>query len=332
MDEIAGVTHGRFPAKTCSKTSPSYTLPLLQTAAEGGMPEVKDYPRRLVFVLAAAVLAFSFAPILVRLIDGVHPVAIAFWRTLFAFLLFAPGMGRVGGRDLKLIVVAGLCLATHFSIWFESLDHTTVLRSTVLVCASPAWVGILEWAFLKHRPHCGYWLGVAIAIPAAALMSSDTSGEATLYGDFLALIAGFFVAIYFTIGRALRPRVAFGTYAAVVCAVAALFLLPVSGVMGVPLFGISWRNWLFIVALTIGPQSFGHNGLNYALRYLPAGVVSAFVLLEPVGAALLAIPILREWPTLSSAIGGVIVVVGVMAAVLSPLARRRRGDTGKGAH
>ncbi|MBT3224651.1 MAG: DMT family transporter [Proteobacteria bacterium] len=132
------------------------------------------------------------------------------------------------------------------------------------------------------------------------------------------------MAIYFTIGRALRPRVAFGTYAAVVCAVAALVLLPVSGALGVPLLGISWKNWLFILALTIGPQSFGHNGLNYALRFLPAGVVSAFVLLEPVGAAMLAIPILKEWPTIWSGIGGAIVVVGVMAAVLAPREKVQR--------
>ena len=108
----------------------------------------QDHPGwRLVVVLAAAVLAISSSAVLVRGMEA-GPLAIAAWRTTGASLLLLPAWGpalrQLERRDLLGVVLGGACLGAHFATWFGSLQLTTVLRSTLLVCTTPLWAGVLE--------------------------------------------------------------------------------------------------------------------------------------------------------------------------------------------
>jgi drug/metabolite transporter (DMT)-like permease len=71
-----------------------------------------------------------------------------------------------------------------------------------------------------------------------------------------------------------------------------------------------------LLAMAIGPQLLGHTGFTIALRYVPAYVIGAVILLEPVGATALGTIILNEWPTAQECLGAVVIVGGVMAATL----------------
>ena len=55
---------------------------------------------------------------------------------------------------------------------------------------------------------------------------------------------------------------------------------------------------------------------NWAVRYVPATIIGAIILLEPVGATALGTLVLDEWPTLTEMVGAAIIVVGVMAATI----------------
>lgn len=271
----------------------------------------------LAVVLATAVLAISSAAILVRGITEAHPLAIAFYRCMIAGMLFIPGLRRMSFRDIGLTVFAGACLAVHFATWFASIHQTTVMHATVLVCLSPVWVGVIESLSPKHRPSPRFWAGIAIAIPASAWMVTDTSGQVTLAGDLLAFIGGIAGGIYFAIGRRVRERVSIGAYACSVCFSAAFFLGGTAIVTSAPMWGFPWTEGLFILACVLGPQMLGHNGFNYALRYLPASLVSALLLLEPVGATVLAALIYTEVPTLTGALASSVVVAGVLTSIRS---------------
>ena len=91
---------------------------------------------------------------------------------------------------------------------------------------------------------------------------------------------------------------------------------------GLPLWPETTTTWGLLALLALGPQLLGHNGFNYALRYLPAAVTSAAMLLEPVGATLLAWLILGEQPSRLAARGLVVVVSGVLTATLDVGSRR----------
>ncbi len=283
-------------------------------------PESQAIPRHVWAVLAVAVLAVSSAAPLVKLSGGVHPLTLGFWRTAGVGLLLVPWLRRPSRRDGMLMVVAGVCLSLHFWSWFASLSHTTVLRSTLLVCLGPLWLGLAEWAILKTPPSRRFWGGIGLALLGIGIMSGGEQGAGSLKGDGLALLGGLLGSAYLFTGREVRQRMGIGPYAGGVSLVAACVLLPLALLLQAPLTGHAPAGWWAILGLTLGPQLLGHNGFNYVVGTLKASVVSAAILLEPLGAAILAALLLAEMPTVLEAAGGAILVVGVGVATL-----RRQG-------
>lgn len=284
-------------------------------------------PTHVWFVLATAVAAISSAAVIVGALPDTHPLTIAAWRTVLVGAMLAPWIRLPARGDLVRIGFAGMFLAIHFATWFASLQLTTVLRSTVLVCLAPLWIGLAEAVWRRRPPAWPWWLGMAVAIPCAALLSQTGEGTASWEGDLLAAIGGICGAAYFMLGRQVRQRVGIATYGSLVCVAAAVVLLPTALIAGAPLLSLSWPAWIGVVALALGPQMLGHNGFNYALRFLPASYVSAATLLEPLGAGLLAWLFLAQALTPLAMLAGVGSVVGVGLATLVPHARPRLART-----
>ncbi len=266
-------------------------------------------------VLALAVTAISTAAVLVRLAPDVSPVAAALWRTAAVGLLLAPTLWgaklKLERRDPPLILLSGLLLALHFWSWFASLAHTSVMRSTVLVCLTPIWAGLLEWGLLKHAPPRRYWAGVGLALLGVVVMSGADLSGISLLGDGLALLGGVLSASYLLVGRVVRPRVPIGPYGSLICLSCAAWLLPAALLTGAPMTGFAAASWMALAGMAIGPQLIGHIGLNYAVRYVPAATVAALLLLEPVGASLLGALLLGEVPSGQEILGGLLILVGV---------------------
>jgi len=66
--------------------------------------------------------------------------------------------------------------------------------------------------------------------------------------------------------------------------------------------------------LALVPQLLGHSSLNWALRFMPATLVTIAILGEPVGATILAFIILDEAPTFMQLAGGVLIIGGIFIA------------------
>jgi drug/metabolite transporter (DMT)-like permease len=278
--------------------------------------------------MVVAVSAVSSAAILVRYAEGAPPIALGFWRTLIVGGLMAAWIRPVPRRDLGLSVLAGFFLAGHFWAWFESLSRTTVLHSTLLVCLGPIWLGFAEWGWLRKPPSRRFWLGVSLALLGAIAMASQGAEpgaggiQPSLAGDALALLGGFLAAAYLFVGQDVRKRVGIACYSALYSLSAAAFLLPAAVWAQQDLTGFPLKTWGFIVALALGPQLLGHNGVNYCLRYVRASTLSAMILLEPLGAAILAGLLFQEIPGTTEAIGGVVVLLGVLIATRKSVATK----------
>jgi drug/metabolite transporter (DMT)-like permease len=85
------------------------------------------------------------------------------------------------------------------------------------------------------------------------------------------------------------------------------------------------RELEIFAALAIGPMLFGHTGLNWALKYLPAYVVNLTLLGEPVGATLLAatLPGIHELPSIATLIGGALILLGIYVTARAQKASMR---------
>ena len=297
--------------------------------------------RRPWIVLVVAVLGISVAAPLIRL-STAHPVAIAVWRlvvslAIIAVLLVATGSWRqwrgLHRRDLVVALGAGAMLAVHFWAWNTSLLFTTVAASVVLVNTQPVIVAVLSAIWLGEVPDRRQWLGIAIAFAGAlVLVAGDlglaaVAGSRALFGDGLALVGAVTAALYYLAGRRLRQTLDIWPYVGLVYSACLVTLLLIALVMRVPLAIEAPRELAIFAALAVGPMMLGHTGFNWALRYLPAYVVTLATLGEPVGATLLAavIPGIAEVPSLLTLLGGIVIVTGVAIAVRTAPARGGEG-------
>ncbi len=273
-------------------------------------------------------MSFAFSPILVRFADEAPGVAIAVWRTVFSVVLLAPvAVRRIGpevrrfsGREVALVAGAGVFLGVHFILWIESLYHTSVASSSVLVTTSPIFLAVMGYLLLGERLDRRTVAAIVLAVGGAALIGwggavGGSPAPRPLLGNALALAAALLVSFYLLIGRVVRQRTSWLAYVFPLYAVAAVTVVGVALVRDVPLFAYEPAFYGLCLLLALGPQIIGHGAVNYALQYFPAALVSMLALLEPVGASVLAYVLFGEVPGGWAVAGMSVVLVGVAGVI-----------------
>lgn len=283
---------------------------------------------RHVLVLAAGVIAISWAAPLIRLAHEAPVLVIAALRLSIsappmAAIALATGGGselrKLRRRDVVLLAISGVALAAHFAFWVASVQRTSILTGVVLVTTQPLFVGVFAWLTLRERPDTRVIAGIVIgAVGALMLAGADLGDTGSLIGDLMALLGALLVSIYLVIGRGARARMSTAAYTAVVYSVTAIVLLALVFVTDTPIGGAPREAYVFIVLLALGPQLIGHNSLNWALGSLPASLVAVVILGEPVGATLIATVVLDEVPGALQWVGAVVVLAGVYVALRAP--------------
>ncbi|MFN2283162.1 MAG: DMT family transporter [Anaerolineae bacterium] len=283
--------------------------------------------------LAVGVTAASTASTFIRLAQGsMTSLAVAAWRLTIATLILAPfavttrraEWRTLSRREWGLIVASGLLLAVHFYTWITSLALTSVAASVVLVAVAPLFVGAISHFFLKERMSRRMVIGMAVALAGSLIIGLADAGEGAhqLVGDVLALLGALAVAGYMLIGRRSRARLSLLGYVFPVYGTAALALMGAALFSGVELTGYPAQAWLWLVLVAVFPQIVGHSSLNWALGHVSATFVALAVLAEPIGSTLLAWLVLKEPPTFTTLIGGVLILIGIAAASAKPTRTR----------
>ena len=275
--------------------------------------------------IAVGVIAVSMSAIFVKLADADAGV-IAFYRMFFSVLIMAPvffwkytaEIKRLTKRDWVFSGIAGIFLALHFILWFESLNYTSVASSTVLVTLQPLFAFIGTYFFFKERLSIKTILSGVIAIGGSILISwgdFKISGSA-LYGDMLALIACALVTAYLLFGQDVRKRLSLVTYTFVVYGISTFTLFFYVLLKGESFGPYPANDWIWFILLAIVPNLLGHTLFNWSLKYVSTNVISIAILFEPIGAAILAFYVFNEHLISSQVIGGFIVISGILLFVI----------------
>ena len=279
---------------------------------------------RHLLALGAGVLAISFAAPLIRLAEAPALAIAAVRLGLAAPPMLVLGLatgGRVEWRRLSrpealLLLLSAVALAAHFGFWVASLQRTSVVASVALVTMQPLFVAAGGWAFLGERPSRATLAGAGVAMAGALLLVAPHAGDGgTLAGDAFALVGGVMSGCYLLAGRGARRRLSTAAYTGAVYPMTAVVLFAVVAVSGTPLTGHPREAYVAMALLALVPQLVGHNALNWALGSLPAAVVAVAILGEPIGAAVISIPLLGETPDAVEVAGGAVVLFGVYLAL-----------------
>lgn len=271
------------------------------------------------------VASVSMSAIFVKLANAESAV-IAFYRMFFSILIMSPVFFLKYRGEIKLLhkkdwvfsTIAGVFLAFHFILWFESLNYTSVASSTVLVTLQPLFAFIGTYIFFKERISLQSIVAGSVAIVGSFLISWGdfrVSGSA-LYGDILALIACALITGYLLFGQDVRQRLSLMTYTMVVYSVSTICLFFYVLIMGQSFGPYESTDWFWFIMLAIVPNLLGHTLFNWALKWVSTNTISIAILFEPVGAAILAYFIFAEKLIASQIIGGLVVVGGISLFII----------------
>ncbi|MDJ1138081.1 DMT family transporter [Streptomyces iconiensis] len=257
------------------------------------------------------------------------PLSVSFWRYAggLALLLagravlrrLRPGQAAPGARRprglprLALRLVTGLCLALFQTAYFGAVAATGVAVSTVVTLgAAPVFVAAGARLVLRERLGSGGLLAVAAALAGlAVLVLGGQDGTVRVPGVALALLSAAGFAVSTLLARAAGNAGGDDPYTLTVWSfgVGAVALLPLAAVEGLlPHGGQPWSAFWLLLYVAAVPTA-----LAYPLYFAGAAVVraataSAVMLIEPVGAAVLAVGLLGE-PLTAATLTGTLVLL-----------------------
>jgi drug/metabolite transporter (DMT)-like permease len=272
--------------------------------------------------LFLGVVAVSTSAIFVKLASAPAPI-IATYRLIFSalltlpFLLWNRGVAaeitRMNKQQWLLSALSGVFLASHFLLWFESLNYTSVASSTVLVTLQPLFSFIGGYFLFGERLRPLALSGGLLAIVGSFVIGwgDFRVGGMALWGDILALLGAVTVTAYWLIGQYVRQNISSFAYTLVVYSITSLLLVAYDLVMGYKLTGYPLADWGWFLCLALFPTLLGHSIFNWIIKWLNTTTISMGILGEPVGTAILAYFILGEVVTLPQWVGGLIILMGI---------------------
>jgi drug/metabolite transporter (DMT)-like permease len=266
---------------------------------------------------------------LLKLADG-DPWSVLMLRTGVTFLaalvlwsvwrLITPQAPKlVPGR--KGLIVAGLYgLGSIFFV--TAVFNTTTANLVFILAFNTMFAAILSWIFLGERPRPATLLAMAVTILGILIIVWDSVGSGNLFGDLMAACSALTIAAAITISRASGENMGFTSIIGVIFPFAvAAFMVGGTG------FRVDEPWWIILNGAVIMPLSFFC--LAAGPRYISGPEVAMFYLLETVLAPVWMWMIFYETPTRNSLIGGVILIVALVAHSAWQLTkgRRRRAET-----
>lgn len=250
-----------------------------------------------------------------------------------AVLLLVLERALVGHRPARgdwplLAGLAVLGVVLNQVLFLVGLSKTTAVEATVLVATIPvftmgiavAW-GREPWSARKGAGLAVAFAGVVVLVGAGGL----EFGTATLVGNLLVAMNALSYSFFLVASRPVLTRVPPLSLTAATFLVGALLTLPL-GLLALGDVAPGKPDALGVAVLAyivLGPTVTTYFLVNHVLVRAAASSVAAFIYIQPLVAAALAVPLLGEPITPRTLAAGALVFLGVALATIQPKGPRR---------
>ncbi|HUP90944.1 MAG TPA: DMT family transporter [Solimonas sp.] len=294
-------------------------------------PAAEPHPTALPGLVAGAIL-IGLAPIFVRLTD-VGFTACAFWRAalslpfLFALMRAFPSAAAkdTGRTGLGMLLLAGLFFGSDLAVWHQSIRFTSVANATLMANLAPVFVTLFAYLIFRERVRAAFLAGLVLALGGAAVLVSNSLnlGRGSVLGDLCGMAAAVFYAAYILgVSRARSRYSALEVMFWTTLATAAM-LLPIALLAGDAMWPQSLHGWLVLLGLALLSHVAGQGLIAWALAHLPATFSAVGLLVQPIAAAVFAWLLLAEPFGARQAIGGAVILAGIVTCRLAMPAKVR---------
>jgi len=293
---------------------------------------MNDIKKSYIFLILGAVL-IAFSPVLIKA-TGAPGTVSAFYRLFFGTItLIIPfafsqirSKRKLHPKGILLATIAGLCLATDMAMWATGIMVSNAAMPTLVGNLSPLWVGIGAFLFLKERQNRRFWFGLFIALTGVAFLFVQDlyQPDGIFKGLTLGLFAGMFYASFMLLTQLGRKYLNTLSYLFFSSLATTIFLGIFMLVQGLEFTGYNPEAWVLFIIMGVIIQAGAWFLINYAQGFLPASLVSATLLAQPVLAGVIAFVMLGEALTMWQIGGGIIVIFGIYTVHFAKLRMKNR--------
>ena len=270
-----------------------------------------------------AVLMFGAAGLFGKLVS-LPSIAITFGRVGFSslFLLLFHIISRRGlhlksGKHLFMMMLSGIILAAHWSVFYYSIQISTVAIGLLTSATFPVFAAFLEPLVFHEKIKASSLILVAFTLFGIILVTPGLDGGDYFWGAVCGVIAGALYAVLNLFNRYYSEQ----DYPAPLIAcyeqgIAAVVLFPVC------LFTVtvspSAKDLMLLAFLGIIFTGIGHTIFISGLKYIKVQTAGIISCMEPVYGTLFAAFFLSEIPSVREITGGIIILAVSAISSLSP--------------
>lgn len=214
-----------------------------------------------------------------------------------------------------LLVSLGFLLAVHWTVFFKSIQISTVAVGLLSYSSFPVFTAFLEPLFSKEKIQIKnlFYAGVCVFGIFLIIPKFDLS-DAVFQGVLWGVAAGFTFSLLTIFNRKLSKQ-----YSSLVIAFyqdffATLFLLPFFFILRPAL---DLKNIILLCILGIFCTAGSHTLFIKGMKYIRAQTAAIISSLEPVYGIVIAFIFLNEIPTLRTILGGVIILSAAFSVTWS---------------
>lgn len=268
------------------------------------------------------------SPIFKFALENVPPFTLAFIRFFFASMIFLPTalnkwQDLSKRRLLEIFLVGFFGIFINITFFFLGLQKTESINAPIIASSGPVFLYILSVIFLKEKPRRKVFIGMIISllgVLVVVLSPIFLDGKQIVCGQ----IEGNVFFMMATIGSVVSTIIDKDLMKKINPYVVSFLSFFISSIMFLPFMLVELRTWnIFqinaagLVGILFGvlfSSAMAYYLYYYAMTKIPAQEVGLFTYIDPVIAVVIAIPLLKEYPTVYFFIGTILVFLGIYIA------------------
>tara|TARA_B100001029_G_C15045403_1_gene446729 strand:+ start:1031 stop:1891 length:861 start_codon:yes stop_codon:yes gene_type:complete len=269
-------------------------------------------------LLLVALCSVSSSSIIVKYLNGIEAIPIAFARMTIAGLIlwtfsFIKPQGSLSIKSKLLTIISGVFLGIHFAFFFSAVKMTTLANATLFGTLAPIFTVSINYFAFKIRINKKIFIGLILTIIGGITMQNfEIQFNSNQFkGDIAAIICSFWMALVLIITKNIRKNYGTLIYSRLLFISAAITLLILLLFLNIPIKQPNNQEIIFLILIGIIPNILGHSVLYYLIRFLPAHTVASIPLGEPIIVSILGLFLFNEAVPPSVIIGGLIILGGL---------------------
>jgi drug/metabolite transporter (DMT)-like permease len=283
------------------------------------------HKRAVLALIIANIIWGAAAPIFKLALTNITPFTLAFIRFGGAALLLFPFVTnnwKIAKKDWINLIMLSFCgITINITFFFLGLENTPSVNAPVIASAGPIFLYLLSIVFLHEKPHRRVISGMVISLLGVMIVI----GQPILQGEFDGQILGniyLVLATFGAVGHAIFSKKILDKYNSMVVTfwsfiIGAISFIPLfyyEMINSDPFSKIGLSGWFGVYFGIFLSSALAYILYEWGIKRTDVQEVGLFTYIDPVIAAIIAIPLLGESITPVLILGAIFIFSGIYIA------------------